>query len=364
MKREYPVRLAIGFAITLLFSYQFFWYAYKYDVPWAGQNDFQHYYPLVLEPFRYHAETLVFSFRIFTPLIAHLLLKLHVFYDNAAQFDAVALYRGQLFAKPAFFAMLFANWLGIVATGALLYARMATREGRNLSLYGIIAVAAMLLAFSMLATTIAPLAEGWSWFLILLILLLMQQTGRAALLALPLILLSIFQRELLPLFAGVFAAAELLTLRANAMSLKGRAGYLWSVVAVCALAFGIYAGLVELTHMPAKYQAAAGMHWMKLGENLRERILTGAFVKQSLLSLNLCMGWIALEIAARRTGRVLAPRPDHVAIAVVAIFALMLAMGIASGIWTNLGRLYAILTPIFALQIGERLRIFTEARSP
>ncbi len=361
--REYLIAVSIGFALTVLFSYQLLWYAHKYSIPWSGLGDFAHYHDMTLHPLDFDATRYPFNFRMLTPLIASLLLKSHAIYDNATSFDAYSAYKGVRYDKSVFFALLFANYLAVAGTGALLYAHAAIREGRRLSLYGLLSIAALLLTFNTLVTTIAPVDEGWSWFLLLAIFLLMRQEGRIRYLALPLIVLSIFQRELLSPIVFLFAASELFCMGvARAASLRGRAGFLWLVAGVCVLASSLYAALA-LFVLPPRIPGLEtnGRRGFLLNRMKPRKILAGlsslSALRQSVLNLNTMAAWLGLEYYLRASGdRARGRGWNAVTVGIGAGFLFVLMIGITIGGGNNVGRYLALLTPIVVLRAVEILR--------
>ncbi len=115
--REYLIAVAIGFVLTVLFSYQLLWYAHKYSIPWSGLADFAHYHDMTLRPLDFDATRYPFNFRMLTPLIASLLLKVHAIYDNVTWFDSQSVYKGVQYDKSVFFALLLTNYLAVAGTG-------------------------------------------------------------------------------------------------------------------------------------------------------------------------------------------------------------------------------------------------------
>ncbi len=361
--REYLIAVSIGFALTVLFSYQLLWYAHKYSIPWSGLGDFAHYHDMTLHPLDFDATRYPFNFRMLTPLIASLLLKSHAIYDNATSFDAYSAYKGVRYDKSVFFALLFANYLAVAGTGALLYAHAAIREGRRLSLYGLLSIAALLLTFNTLVTTIAPVDEGWSWFLLLAIFLLMRQEGRIRYLALPLIVLSIFQRELLSPIVFLFAASELFCMGvARAASLRGRAGFLWLVAGVCVLASSLYAALA-LFVLPPRIPGLEtnGRRGFLLNRMKPRKILAGL---SSLSALRQSVsepqhdGRVAGPriLSARVGGSRARPRLERGHCRHRRRLPVVLMIGITIGGGNNVGRYLALLTPIVVLRAVEILR--------
>ncbi len=361
--REYLIAVAIGFVLTVLFSYQLLWYAHKYSIPWSGLADFAHYHDMTLRPLDFDATRYPFNFRMLTPLIASLLLKVHAIYDNVTWFDSQSVYKGVQYDKSVFFALLLTNYLAVAGTGALLYAHAAIREGRRLSLYGLLSIAALLLTFNTLVTTISPTDEGWSWFLLLAIFLLMRQEGRIRYLALPLIELSIFQRELLAPIVFLFAASELFCMGvARAASRRGRSGFLWLVAGVCVLAASLYAVLALFIQPPRiSGLETNGRRGFLLNRMKPRKILAGisslSSLRQSVLNLNMTAAWLGLEWYLRASADRARPRRwNEVTLGIAASFLFLLVIGILIGGGNNVGRYLALLTPIVVLRAVEVLR--------
>lgn len=212
--------MAVGVFATFILCYPMLFYVHKYAVPWTGMDDFTSYHQMVLRPFTFDDIPAPFSMRRLTPLIAHLVMEMGLIYPNEIWFEHFLIHQGRSYSKDVFWALLFTNFLGVALAGGVVYSAAARFDSipdyatdrpseRVLSGYGLLALSLFLLAGNTIFYVIAPLVDGWTCLFAVLIVILARRTDRFSYLALPLILLSVFQRELLIVMAGAFAFAEL-----------------------------------------------------------------------------------------------------------------------------------------------------------
>lgn len=358
-------RFVIGALLTALLAYPMLFYAHKYAVPWSGLTDFRSYHAMVLQPLDFQVARAPFAMRQVPTLIARLILDLGLIYPNEIWFDHFTVYQGVTYRKDVFFALMFGSFLGMVGTGGLLYmaaSRLDAGQARLLSPYGLLAVALLLLAGTTLFYTVAPLTEGWSWFLLTEIFILSRRDDRWRWLALPLLMLAIFERELLPLVIAILATAELLARGREAGSDRRR--YLLALLGTSLLALLTYWLLrgVVLPVWEIDGRQISPAFWIRFLIVNWRRFVQFEFIQGVFFKLNVFLLWSAAAVLALRRGL---PRWDTVFLAALAASAaaiLLIAVGSAGDRGSD--RLVAIVTPLFVLSAVELLHRLNQPDPP
>lgn len=358
-------RFLAGALLTALLAYPMLFYAHKYAVPWTGMNDFRSYHAMVLNPLDFEAVRAPFAMRQVSTLVARLILDLGLVYPNEIWFDQHAAHGGVTYSKDVFFALMFGSFLGLVGTGGLLYtaaSRLDAGRARLLSPYGLLAVGLLPLAGTTLFYTLAPLTEGWTWFLLMGIFALSRRDDRWRWLALPLLMLAIFQRELLPLVVAILAAAELLAGGSEAGADRRR--YLLALLGTSLLSLFTYWLLrgVVLPLWEVDGRQIDPTHWGRYLLRNWQRFVRFEFIQGVFFKLNLPLLWSAAAVLALRRGL---PRSDRAFLAALALSAAaILLIAVSAGADRGSDRLVAIVTPLFVLSLVRLLHRLNEPDTP
>lgn len=349
-------RFLIGALLTALLAYPMLFYAHKYAVPWTGMNDFRSYHAMVLNPLDFQAARAPFAMRQIPTLIARAILELGLIYPNEIWFELHATHGGVTYSKDVFFALMFGSFLGMVGTGGLLYmaaARLDGERARLLSPYGLLAVGLLLLAGTTLFYTLAPLTEGWSWFLLMEIVVLSRRDDRWRWVALPLLMLAIFERELLPLVVAILAVAELLAGWGEPGADRRR--YLLALLGTSVLSLFTYWLLrgVVLPLWETDQRQIDPLFWVRFLLLNWRRFVEFEFIQGVFFKLNVPLLWATAAVAALRQGMARQDMAFLAALALSAIAILLIAVGSAGDRGSD--RLVAILTPLFVLSLVELL---------
>jgi hypothetical protein len=320
-----------------LLSYGFLYFSYKWLNPTRVNVDFIEYYGMIQHPFDFHAAPSPWVYRQWTAVIAHALWKLHVYYPDVIQFY------DPRYGQRIFFAALLTNFLSVVVAAWLTtliidhwLASSSTRQSTILPLF-----AGMLCFFSfyLQETTITGQADGLSWAIVALCYVLYQRHSLLVLAAV--LLLSILQREIIPVIFLVFACTDLLAHRkADA---DARRFLSWTAVASAA-AFAAYLLTRHFIAAPGnEYQA-------DLHAQLRQLLAfrpTSAYFAQVFFGQNLLAILAGLSLLAYKRHRTLSNMLLPLAAACIAL----LLISVMTQIGTNASRMLALLTPIVAAEI-------------
>ncbi len=328
----------------LVIGYGFFYFSYKWLIPTIVNSDFTMYYGMILHPLDFHAAPSPFVYRQLNAVASHALWRAHLYYPGYIQFA------DSRYDQHIFFAALVTNFLAVVVTAwltTLIVEGWLGRASHIIPLFG-----GMLCFFSFLlqATTLTGQADGLSWTLVALCYLLYQRrrTGWFSLV----VMLSIFQREILPLiFVTLAIVSAMLPLKRDlTRQLTSRPApanermYQLRIAAVSALAFALYLLMRHIVHAPGN-ENQVDPH-SQLQQILHFRMNT-AYFNQVILGQNLllllCGMWLLLY---HRVGR-WTPRM----LPLLATCAVLVTISIMTQIGNNAARMLALLTPLIAAEI-------------
>jgi hypothetical protein len=187
--------------IYFLLSLGQFLYAIKFNVPWFGTEDFASYYQMAKNPLNHSVETPWHSTRILTPLIAWFFWQIN-FYIKTTDSPFIEGFKtldGVSFDENILFALIASNYFGLLFSAVLIFYILYLNFQKNsvnlllLILFSLLIFLSPFNNFSVLT----GVTEGVSILIISLILYAISRKNY--LLYFILIILSVFQRELIPL---------------------------------------------------------------------------------------------------------------------------------------------------------------------
>ncbi len=213
MVRDRVKNLISGFVFSLILFYPHFFYVHKYEIPWGGHDDFRSYHAMVLSPFHFDIAPIVFTMRQFTTVIASFIMKTGINFPVQIWFDNFSNHKGVFFQREVLFSLLLTNFLGICVAGAIMYmmaARSDIWKRGVVSPVGLAALMLLLLSGNCIYYALSPLTGAWSWVFAPLLFLLSRKRHWLAYICLALLLvLTVFQRELLLLVVAGWAVAQI-----------------------------------------------------------------------------------------------------------------------------------------------------------
>ena len=329
----------------VLASYGILYFSYKYYLPWPGHNDFDQYHPMYLHPLDFTQAEAPFIYRQFSAVITNVVYRTGIFYPNEIQFSTPA------YEQRVFFSVLLSNYVALLLT-AIVVGNMIIHITKSDSIFPpLIGGLLCFTAFFTQKGVITEMTEGWSWFLVTIG--FYAYLRRNLWLILPVLFVSIFQRETIPIVFGVLAALDLL---ASFRDQQVNLFYKWTF-ASSLLAFVGYL-LVRTVLLPVGGEYESQLNAASMIANLTN-LLTAGFSStlffQGIITQNtfLIFGLTTLIFAIFQRKRGLA----HVLTQKSYFLQLSCAMlvldlvGLAAGIGNNIGRIAAILTPITAIYI-------------
>ncbi|PWC88107.1 hypothetical protein TSH100_08510 [Azospirillum sp. TSH100] len=357
-------RFLTGLGLTVILGYPLLFYAHKFQVPWlGGGDDFRSYHVMVLNPLDFGAVRAPFAMRQLTAVIAHLILKAGFLFSNDIAFDHFTVFEGISYRADVFFSLILANFLGLASAGGFVYATVAqtaATQGRpaswapaGVSLPGLSAVCLLLLAGPLMFHVVAPLTEGWSWFLVAAGVYFYRADGRSAYAALLIPPAAVFQRELvLPIFATL-AGAELLLRRRDLAPPRRRflAALLATSVAAMAAYFILRAVILPVPR--TDLQQISPAQWPGI---LMARIASPAVMAKFarvLVKMNLMLLWGGVALLSLRRG--LTGWERHFLGVIVALAMLIALVSIMVGADAAADRYLGLLTPLFIVSLFDLL---------
>ncbi len=176
-------------------------YAIKFNVPWFGTNDFSSYHLMAQNPFDNSAENPWHASRVFTPFLAWILFKSNLYLrtDNSPFIESYSIIENTVYDERILFSLITVNYIALFLSSiVLVYVLKSTLI--NSFVNKILIYSFPLLLFITPATYfsfLTGITEGVS--ILVVSLLLLQIKNKNYKLFLFLVVLSIFQRELIPL---------------------------------------------------------------------------------------------------------------------------------------------------------------------
>lgn len=342
-------RLIRGYQIIFLTlaTYGMFYFSYKHYVPWSGGTDFFHYYPMYQTPLDFEQAMAPFVYRQLGAIITNTIFKAGFYYHNEIAFTDPD------YSQRIFFSALFSNYIALLLTATIVSETVSHKLGRLLLVPPIIGGLLCFLSFFTQQTVITGLTDGWSWLLIALG--FYGYVSRKPLPVISVLILSIFQRETIPIVFFVLSSIDAFIAAARR---DFESFYVMTAIA-SVLSFIGYLS-VRIVLLPAEGYS----HQLDAKQMLPS--ILGYFppskdlVMQGVVSQNIFFIFIAtvifLAILEKRNqkpvGRFLV---DSGLIQVCGVLLVLYVVGLAAGVGNNIGRLGAMITPIVAVSTAEHL---------
>lgn len=333
------VRLHL-FRLTILAlgTYGLFYFSYKYLVPTGGAVDFDMYLPVYRLPLHFGVAQAPFVLRQVSAVLVFLVWKAHLFFGGAVAFVPGSGFGDPETARRIFFAALLVNWVALVVAAWVAGMIAETLLGRRSTVGALLAGMLCVLSFHTQAAVITGLAEGPGW--VLLGAAFLAYLRRAAVPLAVVLTIAILERETVILAMATIALLDLLFPGQGEKGTDaGRAKFSLRVAGIAVVTFAIYLAL---------------RMWVPGYENQfqpREILLTVSHLRlgavllfQGVLSQNIFLMLCLLAVMAyRRTGESM-----RWPVVFGATLAVLDVVGLAAGIGNNVGRVGAVLTPVFA----------------
>jgi len=205
MKKRLPIS-GIKYYLLVVFIYTFLSigqvaYAIKFNVPWFGTNDFSSYYQMTLDPLNHGVSNPWHAGRILTPALAWIVLKLNIYIrtDYSPFIEKYSEVEQISYDENVLFSLITVNYLGLLLAALMIHIILKKTFENNLTNNILIFAAPLLIFLSPFVnfSGLTGITEGISILLVTLGLLFIKNNNYKSFLLL--LILSIFQRELLPL---------------------------------------------------------------------------------------------------------------------------------------------------------------------
>lgn len=320
----------------LLLSYGFLYFSYKWLDPTQVNTDFTMYYGMVQHPLDFHAAPSPWIYRQLTAIVANIIWHSHIYYPNSIKF------RNPHYNQHIFFAVLLTNYLSVVATAWLstvIIDYHLQSLGRSSRIFPLIAGMLCFFSFYFQVTTITGQADGLSWTLVALCYLL--YIKRSTIPFMAMLLISILQREILPLIFFCFATVALVS---NRRTTQQQRRFLYIAAGWSLFSFAAYLLLRHAIHAPGnEYQSDphAQIHEL-LTFRLTRAYIMQVGVGQNLLILMIGLWFLLFKRYRERSSNLLT---------IPATCCILLLISIISNVTNNASRMLAMLTPIVTAEI-------------
>ncbi|MEM7530785.1 MAG: hypothetical protein AAF639_01300 [Chloroflexota bacterium] len=350
MISEVIIRHIYRFFFLVLASYGIFYFSYKYYIPWPGHNDYNQYYPMYVEPLDFDKAQSPFVYRQLSAVVVNMLYETGIFYPNEIQFVSSA------YDQRVFFSVLLSNYLALLLTAMIVGMSVSRLVKRNTLLPPLLAELLCFTAFFTQRGVLTEMTEGWSWFLIALG--FYAYLNRRLWMTILVLLLSIFQRETIPLIFGVFSVLDWAIDSWQEPSKKTSRFFIWIFVGAV-FSFGSYLVMRTVLFPVAEYGSGTQLDMRTMLANLmhfgvdifsfnlsRELVFQGFITQNTYLILGLTV-LMCMYTHRRQLGDFLLKKSYFVQI--TSALLLLDLVGIAAGIGNNIGRIAAVLTPVIAV---------------
>ena len=344
------------------------YFSYKYYVPWSGGQDYAQYYAMYQQPLDMSQTQAPFIYRQFGAVITHVIYKLGLYYPNEIHFIDAG------YDQRIFFSALLSNYLALFLTSILVAMTVARRFDYPCLFPPLVGGLLCFLSFFTQQNVITGLSEGWSWFLMALVFYAYESRRQTLMIAV--LILSIFQREILPIVVAVLSGVALWQGREKAH----RDPFVVTTFVSAGFAFALYV-LVRSLILPVdghETQLAPLDLWSGLLESVppSASVLMQGVVSQNIFFIFLVTA-LFVTYLRKRTGAVgdFETSRNGVVQLVVMLLAVYL-IGMAAQIGHNIGRIASLITPVVAVYAalnlaaieqmlsGERVRVDRAVRSP
>jgi hypothetical protein len=259
-----------------------------------------------------------------------LLCKINLFYDTASAFDK---YIGYGLDKSVYFNALLFNYLSVVATSTAIF--LLVRRFFNENVMAFLAGLVYILGFGTIFYELMPCTDAFSVLLFSIALILYNQRSKWIL---AILLISVLQREYIPLAFWLIATVDLF---------KTRTRYYTAVAVVSAASFLIYFILRKTYFYTAAldFQASPQVWFHSL---VHPPFPIVPFLRQLLLTLNLFIIY-SLIVLYKLVSRM---KIDKIALLKQTLLLLQIVIiSIAAGHGNNVGRYFYIASPLLILDL-------------
>jgi hypothetical protein len=308
----------------------------KFHVPWYGANDYSEYYKIAADPFDNTAMS-PWAYRVITPITASYIEKSGLYYDSlkTPYKDNYLVYDKDYYRPSLLSALIFTNYIFLSLAAFFTYKSFSAIVGENNLTDKVIAVIAPSLIFLSFSTVVhgyAGLTEGGTLFFVSLLSFFFI-TNRL-LLFIIFCILSILQRELIPLILLIFIFFS--------KQSHSKLGFLL----VSILSFVFYFLTKSVFRIPGNEHQT---DLFAVLSNIFTFRVTTDFIFQAILANNIPIFVALISIAF--CFKCIKPF-----IPFIAIFLILILLGIATGIGNNIGRILNMGTPILIIAIAQILQ--------
>ena len=329
------VRVIINNVLHLLFlallTYPIFYFVYKYGTPDMGMSDFYAYYYIYLE-LDYESLLSPHNIRLLSTFLVHLFYKTGLYYDTLIAFNDPA------FSQAVYFNALLVSYLAIIFTCFAISKSVQAKV--QTPLFSILVGICYMFGFGTVVHGLSGLTDAFS--ILMISLLFYAYLKRNLMIFISLILLSIFQREMIFFFFSVVAMGGIL------FSKDKR--YEWLILALSVMGFVIYYILLNTIFYTGTYDEVLSIKAFSAG--LREIFTSPPSFTQIFLTQNILILYGSL-IAYKKIKKL--PISKHHLITVVMLVTIVTGIIVILRIGNNGGRILFMFTPMVLYYIAMEL---------
>jgi len=332
--------------LIILLTYGFLYSGYKLWTPEStGGNDFYEYYKMFLDPLNNSAAA-PFVYRQFSAWIVYFIDLTNLNYDTLISFN------NPLISQSTFLAAIISSYIALVLTSLIITYSIDIVFGKTFTFVPIVAGLIVFFSFNTIPHNISGIFEAWSWFFYALIFFLYLKKSKFIFLFL---LLSITQRELIPVVFGVMSFISIsFEIKKNNFNLFK--SFDFKILIISMFSFLIYI-LVRTQFFPIpgnENQLLLTSILLNL-TNFRPNLsfLIPVFFSQNILFLYL------ISFGLKRWNKDNFKQLSKV----LSVYLVLAVMGIGTGIGDNLGRILSQFNPILIIMMFDNFYNYYKSTS-
>ncbi|WP_428425446.1 hypothetical protein [Methylibium sp.] len=314
------------YLLILIIGFGALYFSYKFYNPFPWHDDFIEYHKMYLRPFDPAAAMAPFTFRRLSALFTHAIYAIGIYYPADIVFHEPG------YTQRMFFAALFSNFLCL--TGAAWLAGKAVKiiTGTRGLVYPLIAGTLCFLSYYTQFAVLTGYTEGMTWFLVAAA--FVAYLGRRVGVLAIILVLSIVQRESVSVAFAVISAAGMVFDRTQRP-------FNYKVLLISIACFAGYFVMRKFSGISGyeNQTSPAALLAALLAFPIDKQIIFNGFFAQNVIIL-----YFIVSVAVFK----LVPEHRFWMPALTVTFLVIFVLGILAGIGGNVGRICAILTPIFA----------------
>ena len=336
--------LLLRFLVFILVSYGLLYFSYKYFSPNYGQSDFFHYYKMVLHPLDFTVTESPFIYRQFSTVITSLIVKSGIYYNTEISYVQEGI------KQNVFFAFIFSNYIALLFTALIVSRIVDLKIGKITFLAPILGGLLCYLSFGTSTFVLTGLVEGWSWFLIALAFYAF--TRENIYLFLIVLLIAIFQKEVVSIIFGVMSAVYLILSYLRDKKINRTYMYFFLISILSFFTYMLVRKfLIPVSGYENQLEYSQLVHSFMAYRLSDVTKIFATIFPQNLFYLYFLVLFISYFTFREYKNKYRLFHIDYM-VSIIFIFIILYSIGMATSLGTNIGRILLVTSPLSAVYIA------------